>query len=313
MQACRRGGFGRSCTAVEIGRGRNVDIQRIGDARYQLGESPQWDAVEDVLYWVDSLAVTMFRLDPSSGRIVSWNLPGDYLGSMALREGGGAVVAMDAGFHLFDFASGACTAIAAPEAGVAANRFNDGKVDRRGRFVAGSMNREEAEPTGALYRLDPDHSWTKLDEGFACSNGPCWSRDGRILYFADSIDQVIYAYDYDPDTGAVANRRVFVSTAEIGGHPDGATVDSEGYVWSAQFGAGCLRRFAPDGTLDRTVELPVSWVASVTFGGADLDVLYVTSIGGSIGDDSDASPQAGGLFAIHGLGVKGLPEPRFKG
>lgn len=290
-----------------------MEIRRIGDGRYELGESPQWDPVDGVLYWVDSLAVKIFRLDPPTGNIESWELPGNYLGSMALREQGGAVVAMDAGFHLFDFDSGRCEMIAEPEAELASNSFNDGKVDRRGRFVAGSMHSEETAPTGALYRLDPGHAWTRLDAGFACSNGPCWSPDGRTLYFADSPNQVIYAYDYDLEAGTVADRRVFLSTRVLGGQPDGATVDADGYVWSAQFGGGCLRRFAADGSLDRTVELPVSWVASVMFGGDDLDTLYVTSIGAALGDKTDPSPQAGGLFAIHGLGAKGLPEPRFKG
>jgi sugar lactone lactonase YvrE len=290
-----------------------MEIERIGNARYRLGESPQWDAREGVLYFVDSLACEIFRHDPARAATESWKVAGRYLGSMALREAGGAVVAMDAGFHLFDFATGRLETVAEPEAGLADNRFNDGKVDRQGRFVAGSMHAREAEPTGALWRLDADHSVTRLDEGFNCSNGPCWSPDGATLYHADTVASVIHAYDYDARTGSATGRRVFVSTEEFGCQPDGATVDADGHVWSAQFAGGCVRRFAPDGSLERTVALPASWIASPAFGGPDLDVLYVTSIGDPLGGESDPSAQAGGLFAIHGLGVRGLPEPRFKG
>ncbi len=290
-----------------------MEIECIGNARYSLGEGPLWDPIGGVLYWVDSHAPAIWRHDPSTGDIEGWDLPGGTVGSIALRERGGAVLAMDDGFHFFDFDTGAGAAIADVEAGEPKTRFNDGKVDRRGRFVAGSMHEDLSEPLGALYRLDADFGWVRLDGGITCSNGPCWSPDGRTFYFADSPRRTIWAYDYDLDAGALANKRVFVSTGAFDAFPDGATVDAEGHLWSALFGSGRIARFAPDGSLDRTVELPVAWVSSVMFGGPGLDVLFAISIGGRLLDERDPSPDAGALFAIHGLGVKGLPEPRFAG
>ncbi len=290
-----------------------MEIERIGEARYALGESPLWDSLDGVLYWVDSPAPAIYCYDPRDGGIESWDLPGDYVGSMALREGGGAVLAMDAGFYLFDFATGKCEAVIEPEADQSGVCFNDGKVDRQGRFVAGSMHVALAEPAGALYRLDPDLSCNQLDNGFICSNGPCWSPDGATLYVSDTSASVIYAYDYDVETGAASNRREFYSTHGTCAQPDGATVDAEGCIWSTQFNGGRILRIAPDGTVEHTIELPVKWVASVMFGGEDLDVLFVTSIGGEELGKRDPSPEAGRLFAIRGLGVKGLPEHRFTG
>ena len=289
-----------------------MKIERIGATRYDLGESPLWDPIQEALFFIDSPAPVIHRLNPQTGALDHWPIPGCYLGSMALREGGGAVLAMDAGFHLFDFDSGECREIADPEAGMADLRFNDGKVDKQGRFVAGSMHRNFAEAAGSIYRLDADHRWAKLDEGYYCSNGPCWSPDGATFYIGDSTPQGgIYAFDYDTKTGAASNRRNFYP--EAAGEPDGATVDSQGYLWSARFGAGCIHRVTPGGALDRVIELPIEWVASVTFGGPALDVLYVTSIGYEMGGERDPSPESGGLFAIHDLGVTGLPEPRYKG
>jgi len=290
-----------------------MNIERIGEARYELGESPIWDPVDGVLYFVDSLACAIFRYDPRSGDIRRWDVAGGYLGALALRAGGGAVLAMDHGFHAFDFETGAATAIAEPEAGRADLCFNDGKVDRQGRFVAGSMHSDVTKPVGALYRLDTDLTCTKLDGGYICFNGPCWSPDGGTLYVSDSNVGIIYAYAYEVATGAATKRRTFHSTTESGDYPDGCTVDSEGYVWSARFDAGTILRIAPDGAVDRAIELPVRWVASLTFGGEDHDVLYVTSIGGAYQGERDPSPQAGGLFAVRGLGIQGLPERRFAG
>ena len=288
-----------------------MKIERIGTTRYDLGESPFWDPIGGALYFADSPAPAIHRLDPQTGAMDHWQLPGRYLGSFALREGGGAVLAMDAGFHLFDFESGECRTICEPEVGLTDQRFNDGKVDARGRFIAGSMHRPFTMPTGSVYRLDADHSCAKLDDGYYCSNGPCWSPDGATFYIGDSGRGVIYAFDCDRETGAADNRRDFYSSSTC--EPDGATVDSQGYLWSARFGAGNIHRIDPDGGLDRVIELPIEWIASLTFGGPDLDVLYVTSIGYEMGGKRDPSPDAGGLFAIHDLGVTGRPEPRYKG
>ena len=288
-------------------------IERIGEERYLLGESPIWDPREGVLYFVDSMGGAVLRYDPESDSTRRWDLDCEYLGSMALRENGGAILVMDDGFHSFDFETGATSVIAEPEAGQAELCFNDCKVDRRGRLIAVSMHTGSSDPVGAIYRMDSDLEYTRLDGNMVCPNGPCWSLDNRTLYISDSYGDAIFAYDYDIETGAASRRRVFLSTAGSGGYPDGCTVDSEGYLWSAHFDSGTIRRIDADGNIERVIELPVQWVASLTFGGEDHDVLYVTTIGGEYDGESDASPAAGGLFAIRDLGVRGLPEPRFAG
>ena len=289
-----------------------IEIRRVGTIKDRLGEGPLWDVDEQALYWVDTIRGIVHCYAPASGDMREWTVPG-MIGSLALRAKGGAVLALEGGLHFFDFTADRATAIAGAEASDPRTRFNDGKVDRQGRFLAGTMAREMRDPLGALYRLNPDLSVEVLEREVIVSNGPCFSPDGRTLYFADTRRRSIFAYDYDPAGGPLANKRVLVDTASYGTGPDGATVDAEGYLWSAQVLNGCLRRFAPDGKLDRTIELPVSYPSSVMFGGPGLDVLFVTSISEALNDRAPPEAQAGALLAIHGLGVKGLPEPRFAG
>ena len=292
-----------------------IRVERIGDVTCELGEGPLWDEEEAVLYWLDCPAGRIWRFDPASGALRSWDVAGGVVGSMALRAQGGAVLAMEQGFHGFDFETGTVAALASPLAGQTRARFNDAKVDRQGRFVAGSLDTEFTEPIGSLHRLDTDGTVTELDRGFIVSNGPCFSVDGRTLYHCETRAATVFSYDYDSAAGTARNKRVFASVEElrVDGRPDGATVDVEGYLWTALITGGQLARFAPDGTLDRLVEVPVRYVTSLNFGGPDLDIAYITSIGGPLFGQQDDSPGAGGVFAVHGLGVRGLPEPRFRG
>lgn len=290
-----------------------MKIEVVVDVKTTLGEGPLWDVEQERLYWIDSFDGRVFRATADGREIRSWDVPMK-IGSMALRkDGSGAVVSLQRGFHLLDFATGDVTLIHDPEPDKPANRLNDGKVDRRGRFFAGSMDTMEEGPSGGLYRLDPDFSVTRIDSGIICSNGPCWSPDDRTFYFADTWTGEIWAYDYDIATGAATNRRTFtrVDTSK-GGAADGSTVDTEGYLWNALVYDGRLVRYAPDGSIDRIIDMPVKKITSVMFGGPKLDTLYVTSM---------AKPPLprfpgdgvlrGSLFAITGLGVTGVPEPRF--
>lgn len=288
-------------------------IEVVSADRDQLGEGPLWDVAEQALYWIDSFAPAVFRLDPGGGR-TRWPLP-ERVGSIALRRGGGAICALASGFHALDFATGAVTPYASAGNTHPRTRINDGKVDRQGRFVAGSMDEGETDPLGRLYRLDPGGRVAELDRDIVCSNGPCWSLDGRRLYFADTTRKLIYGYDYDPATGGAANRRVFADFAALGfpGYPDGATVDAEGCLWSCEVYRGRLLRFRPDGSLDRVVGLPVESATSLTFGGPGLDTAYVTSMARPVGGAHPREGEAGMLFSVHGLGVRGVPEPRFAG
>lgn len=292
-----------------------MKIEVVVDVKTTLGEGPLWDVEQERLYWIDSFDGRVFRATADGREIRSWDVPMK-IGSMALRkDGSGAVVSLQRGFHLLDFASGDLTLIHDPEPDRPMNRLNDGKVDRRGRFFAGSMDTMEEGPSGGLYRLDPDFSVTRIDSGIICSNGPCWSPDDRTFYFADTWTGEIWAYDYDIDTGAATNRRTFVRVdTSKGGAADGSTVDAEGYLWNALVYDGRLVRYAPDGSVDRIIDMPVKKITSVMFGGPKLDTLYVTSM---------AKPPLprfpgdgvlrGSLFAISGLGVTGVPEPRFGG
>lgn len=289
-------------------------IEILADVKTTLGEGPLWDIEEQRLYWIDSFDGRVFRCTADGREIRAWDVP-QKIGSMALRRDGGAIVSLQRGFHTLDFKTGEVALIHDPEPNFAANRLNDGKVDRQGRFVAGSMDTMEEGPNGALYRLDPDMSVHRLDDGIICSNGPCWSPDGRTFYFTDTWSGEIWAYDYDTATGGVSDRRTFATVdTSGGGAADGATVDADGFVWSALVYDGKLVRYATDGTVDRVIEMPVKKVTSVMFGGPDLDVLYVTTMAKPpLPRFPDDGPLRGSVFAIHDLGVRGLPEIRFAG
>jgi L-arabinonolactonase len=289
-------------------------IELLIDTRAELGEGPLWDVSEQRLYWIDSLGAKVHSCDANGGAARSWDVP-EHIGSLALREKGGAIVSLRDGFYTLDLSTGACRKLVDPDPGKPRIRMNDGKVDRQGRFVAGYMDYEESDPLCSVFRLDPGGAAAKLDEGIICSNGPCWSPDGRTFYFADTGRRDIWAYDYDPPSGAVANRRVFCFFPAHGlkGLPDGATVDAEGFLWSVSVYEGKLVRFAPDGRLDRIVGLPVGSTTSLSFGGPNLDVAFVTSMARAVKGVKPREREAGGLFAVYGLGVRGLPEPRFAG
>src|SRR5579883_848314 len=232
-------------------------IELLVDARNELGEGPLWDVNEQRLYWIDSHGCTIHRIDARGQEHKIWKVP-EHIGSMCLRAGGGAVVSLRNGFHFFDFETGIARPIADPESDIRRTRMNDGKVDRQGRFLVGYMDYEEREPLGGLYGLDPDLRITKLEENIVVSNGPCWSPDGRIFYFADTFRRSIWSYQYDTATGNLLSRRLFANfESHLRGYPDGATVDEEGFVWSVEVYGGRLVRFAPDGTIDRLIGMPV--------------------------------------------------------
>jgi sugar lactone lactonase YvrE len=286
-------------------------VIRIGHTRDRLGESPVWDDRTQSLVWIDSLAGLIRRLNTATGTLEEFHVPAP-IGSMALREDGGAILALRNGFAGYNFETrkltpGPSIGLDHPEV-----RFNDGKVDPYGRFIAGTLHggrAESEEPLGGLYRLDAAGVLELLETNLAVTNGPCFSLDGRTFYLADSPRRVIWAYDYDRH-GPLRNKRVFVDTASLGSGPDGATIDAEGHLWSVLVRVGAIARFAPSGMLLRRIEMPISHPTSIAFGGPRLNVLYVTSISRST-NLADDHPDAGGLFAIEGLGVQGVPPRRF--
>ena len=302
-----------------------MKIECVLQCENHLGEGPVWDVDENRLYWVDGTGrrvgkPSIWRLDPKTGKTENWALKRD-VGAMALRQKGGAVLALDDGFYFFDFKDSKLEKIALVHEGQPRVRLNDGKCDRRGRFLAGGMDDKEELKLSCLWRLDTDLSVTLVDDGIICSNGPCWSPDDKIFYFADTFQGEIWKYDYDIATGTPSNRRLFASLKNDSGVADGSTVDAEGCVWNAQLISGDLVRYAPDGSVERKIGMPVRNITSVIFGGDKLDEIYVTSMArvkhpavhGRF--TKEAKPQflAGSLFRITGLGIRGVQEPRFAG
>lgn len=283
-----------------------MEIRRLGDTRDLLGESPCWDARAQAVCWIDSLAGTLRRLWPASGRTDQHRLPAP-VGSIAPCASGAIVAALKNSFARYDFATGELETLATIAGDHPNLRLNDGKCDPWGNFIAGTMpiRRQPGElPLGGLYRLRPDRSVELLADDIAFTNGPCFSPDGRTLYVADSVARTIWAYDYAAQ-GPLSGKRAFVQTGDHGSGPDGATTDAQGFVWSVLVRIGRLARFAPDGRLDRMVQLPATYPTSLCFGGPGLATAYVTSISRTT-QLAGPLPQDGGLFEVRGLPAAGL-------
>ncbi len=300
-------------------------IECVLDCKNHLGEGPVWDGERGLLYWLDCTGnrvgnPTVWRLDPRTGQVRFWYFGRD-VGAMALRARGGAVLAASDGFYTFDFESGGVELVRSVDTAGGRARLNDGKCDRLGRFFAGGMDDKEELALCSLWRLDTDFSLAEVDTGIICSNGPCWSPDDRTFYFADTFKKEMWAYDYDLASGSLANRRVFRNLQGDVGFADGSTVDAEGFVWNARVIAGELVRYAPDGSVDRVIGMPVRNITSVMFGGDRLDEIYVTSMARVAHPAAhehfvaEQKPQfaAGALFRIKGLGIAGVAEPYFQG
>ena len=284
------------------------EITFVGDERDQLGESPLWDGT--ALFRVDITAPCIHRLDPASGARTTWPMP-DLVGSVGLgREPGTLIAALRDGLYAVDPAGAVSPLHRLPPN--QALRLNDGKMDRQGRFLVAGMHLDAATVhTGELHSFDAGGGHAVLAGGIGTGNALCFAPDGATLYFADSRVGVLWAFPYDGASGRVGPRRDLVDPATLhGSPPDGATVDAEGFIWVAMVRSGQLARFAPDGRLDRLIDLPVPHPTCPAFAGPALDELYVTSIAHSGRLHSD-HPDAGRLLVVRGLGVRGLPETRF--
>ena len=288
-----------------------MEITRLDLPRCKVGEGPVWDVTEQALYYIDILERKVFRWHPATGEHRAWDVP-DMIGSMALRERGGAIVALVNGVHVLDFTSGEVEPLALMEPPDPAIQLADGKVDRAGRFVFGTSHRQAKEPVGGLYSLDLDGKITQLDREVILGNGPCFSPDNRTLYHADSMTQTVYCYDYDIETGGVSNRRPFFDTTAYGPIPDGATIDAAGDMWLAICEGGVVVRLSPAGEVKQAIEMPTKLPASCMFFGPDLDRLFVPSIDPSFLGREPAEAD-GWCYVIDGLGVRGLAEPRYRG
>ena len=280
----------------------------ISGTRDRLGECPLWDVRDQSLYWVDSKARLVRRL--REGVYQQWSTPSD-VGSIALTRRGHLVLALEDGFSLLDLASGATRRLAEVHHPGPSMRMNDGRTDRQGRFVAGSMVMGRHDRAGSYYRLEQDGSVSTLFGGIALANTTCFSPDGRTLYHADTLSDTVCAADYDPATGATSARRALFNTRVHGSAPDGATVDADGNLWIALVQAAKVGCFRPDGSLLTLLDVATPYPTCPCFGGPELDVLYVTSISHSGNLMHTDHPHGGATLAIRGLGVRGIAEVPF--
>ncbi len=290
-----------------------MQIDVLLDVKTTLGEGPLWDVDLQSLFFVDLADGRVLSCKAEGTEVSAWDVPGK-VGAIALRkEVSGAVILLNNTFSLLDFETGDVATITTVEEDKPNNRLNDGKTDRLGRFFAGSMEMGEENASGALYRLDPDFRVQKLEVDFIVSNGPCFTPDDNTFYFQDSWAGEIWAYDHDLAQGAISNKRVFATLDTLdGGGTDCSTVGAEGYLWNAKVYAGKLVRYAPNGDIDRVIEMPVKKVTSVNFGGPNMEVLYVKSMAKPpLPRFPEDGVLRGSVFAVRGLGVQGVPEPRF--
>jgi D-xylonolactonase len=285
-------------------------LRCVADVHAVLGEGPVWVERERALYWLDIKGLKIFRLD-ANDRITQWPTP-MRIGSIAPRASGGFIGGTEHGIAEIDLDSSRFQIILDPEQDQPGNRFNDGKLDRQGRFWAGTMDDEERADTGTLYRLDRDLDLIAFDRGYRVTNGPAFSPDGRAMYHNDSARQVTFRFGLNAD-GESVERTVFLQFGKGEGFPDGMTVDCEGCLWIAFWDGWCVRRYSPAGDWLETIRMPVARPTSCAFGGRDLDRLYISSA--SIGLDEQAiemQPNAGGLFMVT-PGVQGIKDVPFAG
>jgi len=282
------------------------------DVRASLGECPVWSQAEQVLYWVDINAPALNRFDPATGDNTVMPMPAA-IGCFALRERGGFVVALRDGIWLARTDGTLEQRIAAAPYDPATHRFNDGRCDRQGRFFAGAMNEKRDASNAALWRMDADHSITRVLDAMMISNGLAFSPDGRTMYHADTPPRTVRAFDYDTATGTPAAPRTFAQFSAEGDRPDGGAIDSVGNYWTAFYRGGRVLQISPAGVTLAEFEVPALCPTMCAFGGTDLRTLYVTSARQHREADELARlPYSGGIFSMR-VDTPGLPEPLFAG
>jgi sugar lactone lactonase YvrE len=280
------------------------------DAKASLGECPVWSIADQALCWVDINAPALNRFDPATGANTAWPMPAS-IGSFALRMHGGFIAALRDGIWFVDRDGKLERKAAEAPYDPAHHRFNDGRADAQGRFWVGSMNERRDANTATLYRLDANLKLTAVIGDIMISNGLAFSPDGKTLYHADTPTRTVCAYDLDPATAAISNRREFARFDGENDRPDGGAVDSEGCYWSAFYRGGKVVRISPQGKLLAEYPVPALCPTMCAFGGPDLRTVYVTSARQARGDAELARlPQSGGIFAMR-VDTPGQVEPKF--
>ena len=272
--------------------------QPLFDFTAEHGEGPVWDARQQKWYWVDLLKGHFLIGDPSNLNVEKFSV-GKALGVLAPRKSGGLVLAAENEFIFFDTDKNSENTIATVPKNVEhPTRFNDGAVDPKGRFLAGTMTWDGATNVGKLYRLDTDKTVTQLEEHLHIPNGMDWSADGSIFFLTDTNQHRIYAYDYDLKTGNISNRRVHIRFKDDE-FPDGMTIDAEGHFWIAFWGGGKIGRYDAAGNHIEDIVFPVPHPTSCCFGGPDMKTLFVTTSQLPLSaDEKKRYPLAGRTFSV---------------
>lgn len=283
------------------------------DARASLGEGALWHPAENKLYWVNIEGKTLHIYDPGNGENLSLPVK-ERIGTVVPVAGGGALVALQSGIYFINTKTGVLQFIANPLPHNGDIRFNDGKCDPSGRFWVGSMHLQFKEGVASLYRMNKDLSVTKVLDDVTISNGIAWTKDKQTMYYVDSHLRTIDAFDYSDADGNVRNRRTIVALPEGGGAPDGITLDANGNIWAAIWGANAVACFdAKTGDRLKTIEIPAPHVSSCAFGGENLDTLFITTARGELtAQQLAAFPLSGGVFSVK-PGVQGVPAEFFTG
>jgi D-xylonolactonase len=287
----------------------------VWEAAATLGEGTCWSPALRSLWWVDILEHRLHRYRPADGARETWQLAEEISAVAERADAPGLIVTLRHTFALFDPARDdpPCP-LHQPATEPPGNRFNDGKCDAQGRFWGGTMDFACRAPTGAFHRYDADGRCTHHPLGFAVTNGPTWSRDGRTMFINDTGAGCVHAFDFEPASGAISHPRVWLRFAPGDGYPDGMTTDAAGRLWIAHWGGGCVSCHDPaSGAELGRIALPASQITNCCFGGADLRTLYITSARVDLGAERLArEPLAGGLFAVD-LDAAGIAPTLFAG
>lgn len=262
-----------------------------------LGESPVWNSFDNSLYFVDIKNPSIHRLHFPSGCFESISAPSE-IGCILFSQDGKLIAAMQSGLAHVNFETSKYSYFSSIDTDRLSNRPNDGKCDKAGRLWIASMDNNEVKPSGRLWCISHLTKPKIWDSNFVIGNGIDWSPDGKKLYFTDSVNRSIFIYDYDLSNGSIKNKKIFATIPKGYGFPDGLTVDSEGYIWSAHWDGWRITRYAPNGAIDLVVEVPVPRPTSLTFGGSNLNRLFITSASyGLTAEDLARSPNSGSIFA----------------
>lgn len=281
------------------------------DSQCALGEGPFWHDGRQQLFWFDINNRVLFAVDADGQAQGQWHF-NEIVAAAAIIDNENLAIATETGLKRFNLASGDTEHLIDIERDIPANRTNDSRVHPSGAFWIGTMVKDEGPKDGAVYHFRAG-TLTKIRSHAAIPNATCFSPDGRIAYWTDTPTRKILKCETDPATGMpIGEWTLFVDVSEHRGYPDGAVVDSEGYLWNARWGGNCVIRYAPDGTIDRIIEVPVSQVTCPAFGGKDLKRLFLTSANKTMSPERIAAEKvAGGVFYID-LDIAGLPEARIQ-